>query len=113
VRQARAAVAAVFLTQGARAVPTVGTALAGFALAGLGFATLVPAAMHTADELPGLPPGTGLTIVSWLLRGGFLASPPLVGFIADRTSLRVGLLSVVAAGLITFVLARVFTDRTG
>jgi hypothetical protein len=35
-----------------------------------GVATLVPAAMHTADELPGLPPGTGLTIVSQLLRGG-------------------------------------------
>jgi hypothetical protein len=86
--------------------------LAGFALAGLGFATLVPAAMHTADELPGLPPGTGLTIVSWLLRAGFLLSPPLVGFLADLTSLRVGLLTVVAAGLVTAVLARVLADRT-
>ncbi|MEU7860580.1 MFS transporter [Nonomuraea sp. NPDC049141] len=38
----------------ALAVPSVATALAGFALAGLGVATLVPAAMHTADELPGL-----------------------------------------------------------
>ncbi|MET0418856.1 MAG: MFS transporter [Actinoplanes sp.] len=96
----------------ALAFPSVPTVLAGFALAGLGFATLVPAAMHTADELPGLPSGTGLTIVSWLLRGGFLLSPPLVGFLADLTSLRVGLLSVVAAGLITFVLARFLADRT-
>lgn len=95
----------------ALAVPTVGTTLAGFALAGLGFATLVPAAMHAADELPGLPPGTGLTIVSWLLRGGFLLSPPLVGFIADLTSLRVGLLTVVLAGAVTVVLSRVLTNR--
>ena len=100
VARAGGALAAVGMGA-ALAVPTVGTTLAGFALAGLGFATLVPAAMHTADELPGLPPGTGLTIVSWLLRAGFLLSPPLVGFVADLTSLRVGLLTVVAAGLIT------------
>ncbi|HEX6344709.1 MFS transporter [Umezawaea sp.] len=97
----------------ALAVPTVGTALAGFALAGLGVATLVPAAMHTADELPGLPNGMGLTVVSWLLRVGFLLSPPVVGFVADLTSLRVGLLSVVFAGVVTVVLSRVLVNRTG
>ncbi|HWS37895.1 MAG TPA: MFS transporter [Actinoplanes sp.] len=96
----------------ALAYPTVGTALAGFALAGLGVATLVPAAMHTADELPGLSPGTGLTVVSWLLRAGFLISPPLVGFVADQSSLRAGLSTVVAAGLLTVVLARVLVDHT-
>jgi len=96
----------------ALALPGVPITLAGFALAGLGSATLVPAAMHTADELPGLPPGTGLTIVSWLLRAGFLLSPPLVGFIADLTSLRVGLLTVVVAGLVAVVLAGVLADRT-
>ncbi|MER5647674.1 MFS transporter [Streptosporangium sp. NPDC002524] len=95
----------------ALAVPSVATSLAGFALAGLGFATLVPAAMHTADELPGLPAGTGLTVVSWLLRGGFLLSPLLVGFVADLVSLRAGLLSVVLAGVITVVLARVLVNR--
>ncbi|WP_151460309.1 MFS transporter [Micromonospora sp. AMSO31t] len=59
----------------ALAVPTVASTLAGFALAGLGVATLVPAATQTADELPGLPHGNGLTVVSWLLRAGFLLSP--------------------------------------
>ena len=78
-----------------------------------GVATLVPAAMHTADELPGLPNGLGLTVVSWLLRVGFLLSPPLVGFIADLTSLRVGLLTVVFAGVTTFVLSRVLLNHTG
>lgn len=96
----------------ALAVPTVGTALAGFTLAGLGVATLIPAAMHTADELPGLPHGVGLTVVSWLLRVGFLLSPPIVGLIADLSSLRVGLLSVVVAGIVTVVLGRVLLNRT-
>ncbi|GAA0467965.1 MFS transporter [Paractinoplanes deccanensis] len=92
-------------------LPSVPTALAGFALAGLGVATLVPATMQTADEIPGLSPGTGLTVVSWLLRGGFLLSPPLVGLIADQTSLRVGLLSVVLAGVLTFALGRVLDNK--
>ncbi|OJF14789.1 MFS transporter [Couchioplanes caeruleus] len=111
VARVGAALAAVGMGA-ALAVPSVGTALAGFAFAGLGFATLVPAAMHAADELPGIPHGTGLTIVSWLLRIGFLLSPPLVGFVADLTSLRVGLLTVVVAGTATFVLARVFAHRS-
>ncbi|MFY1692251.1 MFS transporter [Plantactinospora sp. WMMB782] len=111
VARTGAALAAVGMGT-ALAVPSVGTALAGFALAGLGFATLVPATMHAADELPGIPHGAGLTIVSWLLRVGLLLSPPLVGFIADLTSLRVGLLTVVVAGIATFGLARVFPNRT-
>ncbi|WP_245814615.1 MFS transporter [Cystobacter ferrugineus] len=41
--------------------PSVPGTIAGFALAGFGVATLVPAAMHGADELPGLRAGTGLT----------------------------------------------------
>jgi MFS family permease len=96
---------------GALAWPTVGTTLAGFALAGLGAATLVPAAMHTADELPGLPPGVGLTVVSWLLRIGFLVSPPLIGLIADLSSLRAGLLVVVLGGVVTAILGRILLNR--
>jgi MFS family permease len=96
----------------ALAFPSLWATLIGFALAGLGTATLVPAALHTADELPGLPAGVGLTVVSWLLRVGFLLSPPLVGFVADLSSLRVGLLTVVVAGVVTVIAARVLVDRT-
>lgn len=107
-RVARCGGVAIGLGMGvALALPSVPTTLAGFALAGLGAATLVPAVMHTADELPGLPPGVGLTLVNWLLRVGFLLSPTLVGLVADATSLRVALLGVVLAGLIVLVLGRV------
>ena len=95
----------------ALAFPSVGTTLAGFAMAGLGVATLIPAVMHTADELPGLPHGVGLTIVSWLLRVGFLISPSVVGLVADATSLRVALSGVVLAGLGVLALGRVLADR--
>lgn len=82
----------------ALSVPSIPSTLAGFACAGLGAATLVPAVMHAADELPGLAPGVGLTVASWLLRAGFLVSAPIVGAVSDATSLRVGLLGVVIAG---------------
>ena len=91
----------------ALAAPSVPTTILGFAAAGLGVATLVPTAMHQADQLPGLKPGTGLTIVSWLMRLGFLLAPPVVGWIADSASLRAGLLVVPAAGLTVMVLAGV------
>jgi hypothetical protein len=85
--------------------------LAGFALAGLGVATLIPAVYQAADELPGLPHGVGLAVINWLLRIGFLVSPPLIGALADATSLRVALLSVVLAGLGALVLGRALPGR--
>ncbi|MFD2028776.1 MFS transporter [Promicromonospora aerolata] len=96
----------------ALAFPTVPGTILGFAAVGLGSATLVPAAMHEADELPGLRAGTGLTIVSWLMRLGFLASPPLVGMVADAVGLRYGLLVVPLAGLLIVLLAGVLQNRT-
>ncbi|MFF8035673.1 MFS transporter [Streptomyces sp. NPDC016626] len=95
----------------ALAVPTVPGTILGFAAAGFGVATLVPAAMHEADELPGLKPGSGLTIVSWLMRLGFLCSPPVVGLVADAAGLRTGLLVVPLAGLLVILLAGVLRTR--
>lgn len=91
--------------------PTLTGTIAGFAAAGLGVATLVPAAMHQADQLPGLRPGTGLTLVSWLMRLGFLLSPPLVGLVADIVSLRAGLLVVPLAGLLVLAFSGVLASR--
>jgi len=95
----------------ALACPSVPGTIAGFAAAGFGSATLVPAAMHAADELPGLRPGTGLTVLTWLMRAGFLGSPIVVGAVADAVSLRAGLLTVPVAGIAVVVLARVLSPR--
>ncbi len=95
----------------ALAFPSVPGTIAGFAAAGFGVATLVPAAMHGADQLPGLRAGTGLTAVAWLMRVGFVSSPPVVGLIADATSLRVGLLVMPAAGLTVILLAVALSPR--
>ena len=96
---------------GALAFPSVPGTIAGFAAAGFGVATLIPAAMHGADQLPGLRPGTGLTVVTWLMRVGFFGAPLLVGVVADATSLRVGLLSVPIAGVTVMALAGALSAR--
>ena len=67
--------------------------------------------MHAADRLPGLRPGTGLTALAWLMRLGFVGAPPIVGLIADATSLRVGLLVVPVAGLAIAAAAGVLSGR--
>ncbi|BDX32163.1 MFS transporter [Mycobacterium antarcticum] len=95
----------------ALAFPSVPGTIAGFAAAGLGAATVIPAAMHGADRLPGLRPGSGLAVLAWLMRVGFVGAPPLVGFVADATSLRVGLLIVPAAGLAIAAAAGVLSGR--
>jgi MFS family permease len=91
----------------ALAFPSMPALIAGFAAAGFGVATLIPAAMQRADELPGLKRGTGLTAVTWLMRVGFVFAPMIVGAIADAFSLRAGLLTVPVAGVVVIALAGV------
>lgn len=79
--------------------PSVPTTVLGFGLCGIGIATLIPAAFHAADEIPGLWPGAGITVAAFLLRVGFLVSPPVIGLIADAESIRLGLVLVPVAGL--------------
>lgn len=97
----------------ALAFPGIPGTIAGFAAAGLGVATLVPAAMHGADQLPGLRPGTGLTVVTWLMRVGFFGAPLLVGMVADAAGLRAGLLVVPVAGVLVMVLAPALNVAAG
>ncbi|MDT5091737.1 MAG: hypothetical protein QOH60_1100 [Mycobacterium sp.] len=95
----------------ALAFPSVPAVIAGFGAAGFGVATLFPATLQRADELPGLKPGTALTAVTWLMRVGFVSAPMIVGALADAYSLRVGLLTVPAAGVVVIVLAGALARR--
>lgn len=82
------------------------TLLLGFALAGYGSATLVPSAITAAAILPGVSAGAGVTLVSWLMRIGFLVTSPVIGALTDATSLRWGLAIMVFVGVSVVLLAR-------
>lgn len=87
-------------------VPVPAVAIAGYALVGIGVANLVPVFFGAAGRLPGQAAGTGIAAVATMGYGGFLFGPPLIGFVADLTSLTVALGSLVLASLAIAVAAR-------
>jgi MFS family permease len=86
-------------------VPTLPAALVGFALVGLGVAPIVPL-VFSAAATTGRSAGEGIAAVATVGYGGFVAGPPVIGFVADRLDLRVSLLAV-------GVLVAVMTLRRG
>ena len=88
------------------ALPYSGTALLGFALAGLGIANFVPVLFGAAGRLPGEPPATAIAAVATLGYTGFLAGPPFVGLVAEATSLATALGLVALACAVPGLAAR-------
>jgi hypothetical protein len=84
---------------------TVLAAIAGFAALGLGLAGVVPTLFRSGAAEPGVPTGPALAAVSSLGYLGFLAGPPLIGGVAQLTSLRLACGILALAGLLVVVLA--------
>lgn len=74
----------------------------GFACLGAGVAVVVPMAYRAAGVRAAAP---GIAAVSTVGYGAFLVGPPLIGFLADATSLRAALSLVVLLCLAIAVLA--------
>ena len=70
-------------------------ALAGFASAGAGFSIVFPLALSAAGRTKGTAPGPALAAVSTLGYTGFLAGPPIIGFLAQLLDLGAALYVVV------------------
>ena len=106
VRWIRWSMAAVALAMGVALV--VGTPRAfviACAVSGFGVATLFPAAMRAASRLPGVTPATGVALVTWFSRIGFVISPLAVGLIAQGAGIAWGMGVVVVAALMIIPLA--------
>jgi hypothetical protein len=87
------------------AIGTAPAAIAGFAALGLGLAGVVPTLFRAGADQPGVPTGSALAAVTSLGYLGFLGGPPLIGGIAQLTSLRLAGCILVFAGLLVMVLA--------
>ena len=93
--------------------PSPTTAILGFACVGWGVATVIPSAMHAADELPDMNHGDGLMIVTWVMRLGFFAGPPLIGALSEAADLRLALWVVPAFAVVILVLSPSLGQRVG
>lgn len=71
-------------------------ALIGFAGVGVGFANVVPILFAASARVPGMAPARGIAAVSALAYLGFMAGPPVIGFLAQASSLTHALYVVVA-----------------
>lgn len=70
-------------------VPQYTMVLVGFALIGLGLATVIPLAFSSAGNRDDIPSSKGIAGVATIAYSGFLAGPPVIGIVAEHTSLRV------------------------
>lgn len=75
----------------------------GFGLAGAGLSNVIPVTFSAAGRTPGLPSGPALASVASAGYAGFLLGPSLIGFIAEWTTLQIGLsLTLILTILIPF-----------
>ena len=86
------------------ALPYPPTALLGFALLGAGCSLGAPILYAAALRVPGIPPAAGLATFATFSFIGFLAGPPLIGFVAEGFGLYYGLgfvalMLIISAGL--------------
>jgi len=95
----------------ALAAPAPGVAILGFLLVGVGLSNLVPMIFTKAGNLHGLPSSSGLATVSVAGYGSFLAGPPMVGYLADLTSLPRALTVLGLFGMAVALSARAFVPE--
>ncbi|GLK67767.1 MFS transporter [Hansschlegelia plantiphila] len=86
--------------------PNPWVAYAGIALAGFGFANVVPMLFSAAGRVAGVAPAAALSMIATVGYGGQLLAPPGVGFLAHAFGLRVGFLVFVAAAAVIAVFGR-------
>jgi hypothetical protein len=85
--------------------------LIGFALTGLGLANVVPQLFGIAGRLPGMSPGVAISAVATLAYAGILAGPPVIGPLAQITSLPIALSFVAGSLVLVAIGAGVATAR--
>jgi len=80
--------------------------LMGFAFMGMGYALIIPIAFSIAAQLSPKSPGVAIAGVSTLGYGGLLLGPPIIGFVAAATSMRMAFLVIAALALVIVVLSK-------
>lgn len=93
-------------------IPNHFTVIVGFGCVGLGLSNLIPVVFSSAGRIPGISPSKGIAVVATAGYFGFLAGPPLIGCVAELSTLSLALSTVVAAILVVTICAYL-TDHPG
>ncbi|CAN7314346.1 MFS transporter [Pararhizobium sp. LjRoot255] len=85
--------------------PNAPLAIFGFALAGVGISNMVPIAFSAAGNMPGLAPGIGLSVATFMGYSGMLFAPSLIGFIAEHTGFSIIFACIPALFIVVLLLS--------
>lgn len=83
----------------------------GFSLIGLGISVVFPLIISFIGQLPNINATNGITFATWMSRVGLLLTPPLLGMLADMTSLRVALIAVIISCLFILLLINYLSNK--
>lgn len=85
--------------------PSIGFGFFGIALLGLGVSLGFPLAVSAASRMPGRSGAANVAFLTQVTLCGFLVGPPVIGLVADNSSMRQGLAALGPALLVAAVLA--------
>ena len=85
--------------------PYILTATLGFLLVGIGTSSVVPLCYGIAGKSKTMHPGVAVASVASIGFMGFLIGPPIIGFVAQASSLRWSFALIAMFGLITTLMA--------
>lgn len=85
--------------------PNAYLAILGFAIAGIGISNMVPIAFSAAGNMPGLQPGIGLSVATFMGYSGMLFAPSLIGFVAEHTGFAIIFASVPVLFIVVLMLS--------
>jgi MFS family permease len=91
--------------------PQMMPSLMGFFLVGMGVSSVVPMVYSAAGKSTSVSSGTALTAVSSMGFVGLLIGPPVIGFIAEATDLRISFVALSVMSVAVVILASRLQDQ--
>lgn len=95
----------------ATAFPNIWCGLIGFALVGMGTASIVPMTYALAGKSDKYSTGMALSIITTYTISGLLIGPPIIGYISHAFSLRISFLLFAVAGSMIFPISRLLFKK--
>ena len=86
--------------------PYIPLTMAAYLLTGFGVSCVVPFVFSLAGKIPMSNPGAALASISSIGYLGFLLIPPMIGYVAQSSSLRVSFAIIATMGLLIMYLSR-------
>lgn len=88
-------------------------AILGFTLIGLGFAVIIPELFRIGGTIKGVDSSQGVSFIAGTGYSGFLAAPPILGFLAERFSLTISFVVLLCCSVLVFLSTFVLHRKKG